>query len=303
MNYLITGGAGFIGSHIAEESVKDHNVTIIDNLSFGNINNLSKIKDKINFIQGDIRDINLLKDQFKDQDFILHQAALRSVPESLKNKEEYFDVNVNGTRNVLEAALKNKVKKVVFASTGSIYGDCKEPKKETDISNPISPYSESKVKAENLCKNQKGLKTVILRYFNVFGPKQEFNAKFSYVIPELLRSVMNNEQPIIFGDGNQSRDFIYIKDVVKANLKACEEDTEETINIASGKKTTINELLSEINRILVKDIKPIYRNPREGDIKHTLADISKQEHLLKINPKYSLETGLKETIDWIKKEL
>jgi len=305
MKYLVTGGAGFIGSHIVEELVrKGEEVTVIDNLSFGKLENLEKVNDKINFIEGDIRNLELLQNEFEGADFILHQAALRSVPKSLEAPEEYHDVNVNGTLNVLKAALENNVKKVVFASSSSIYGDAKEfPQKETHTPNPISPYAKTKLEAEKLCKeySEKGIETVSLRYFNVFGPKQDPSSQYAAVIPKFITSVLNNKQPIIYGDGKQSRDFTFVKNVVNANIKACQEKiNKETINIACQKSITINELLRKINNILGKDIQAIYDDPRPGDAKHTLADTSKQKELLKLDL-IDFDQGLKETVEWFKR--
>lgn len=306
MKYLVTGGAGFIGSNIVLELVrKGHEVGVIDNLSFGKIENLELVKDKIKFVEGDIRDLDLLEKEFKGVDFVLHQAALRSVPESFKKSEEYFDVNVNGTKNVLEAALRNNVKKVVFASSAAVYGDSEElPQKEDTMASPKSPYAQSKLDGERLCKeySENGLKILMLRYFNVFGPMQDPSSEYSNVIPKFIKLVLEGIQPTIFGDGKQSRDFIYVKDVVKANLKACEEGISgEVINIARGKGISVNGLLSNINSILGGEIRAKFEGSREGDVKHMLADISKQKKLLKIEPDYSFEEGLKETIDWFKK--
>jgi len=306
MKYIVTGGAGFIGSHIVEELVKKgEDVTVIDNLSFGKRENLEKVNDKINFIEGDIRDKDLLNKEFKGKDFILHQAALRSVLNSFNNPEEYHDVNVNGTLNVLKAAKECNVKKVVFASSSSVYGDVKEfPQKEAHTTNPISPYAKTKLKAEKLCKeySEKGLQTVSLRYFNVFGPKQDPKSEYAAVIPKFITALLNNQQPTIYGDGEQSRDFTFVKNVVNANIKACGENTSgEIINIACGEKITVNQLLEKINQLLGKNIQARYKKPRKGDVKHTLADVSKQKELLK--PELiNFDEGLKKTIEWFKNQ-
>ncbi len=306
MKYVVTGGAGFIGSHIVEELVKKGDeVTVIDNLSFGKIDNIKSVLNKIRFINGDIMDLELLKKEFKGKDFVLHQAALKSVPKSFENPEEYEDVNENGTLNVLKAALENNVKKFVFASSSSVYGDCNIfPQKENFAPEPKSPYAKTKLEAEKICYefSKKGLGTVSLRYFNVFGPKQDPNSEYAAVIPKFITSILNNKQPIVYGNGNQSRDFTFVKNVVHANIKACEKDVNgEIINIACGKETTINCLLKKINNDLGKNIKAKYEKERKGDVKHTLADISKQKRLLKLEPEYNFDAGLKETIEWFKR--
>ena len=302
MNYLVTGGAGFIGSHIVEELVnKGHQVKVIDNLSFGKIENIKDFIDKIEFIEGDIRDLDLLKKEFENQDFILHQAALKSVPRSFENPQEYQDVNVDGTLNVLKAAEICKVKKLVFASSSSVYGEPKVlPQTEDLPTNPISPYGKSKLEAEKLCLEfAKRLPLVILRYFNVFGPRQDPKSEYAAVIPKFISLMLNDQKPIIYGDGEQSRDFAYVKKIVAANIKSCEESVSgEIINISGNETLTVNQLVEKINNFLGKNIKPVYESARKGDVKHTKADLSKQEKFLKLGSKYAFDEGLKETIEW-----
>jgi len=305
MKYIVTGGAGFIGSHIAEELVKQkEDVTIIDNLSSGKLENIKEFKNKIKLVEGDIRNINLLKKEFKDADFVLHQAALKSVPGSFNNPEEYHDVNINGTLNVLKAAKECNVKRVIFASSGAVYGPCKVfPQKEDFYPKPTSPYGLTKLVGEHYCKifnDSLGIETVSLRYFNVFGPRQDPESEYANVIPKFIALVNSGNQPTIFSDGEQTRDFIYVKEVAEANIKACKENVSgEIINIASGASITINQLLKKINNILGKDIKAEYGKPRKGDVKHSLADISKQRELLKIKPN-DFDTNLMEMINWFK---
>jgi len=304
MNYLVTGGAGFIGSHIVEELVKQgHKVKVIDNLSFGKIKNIKDFINKIEFVEGDIRDLDLLKKEFKDQDFILHQAALKSVPRSFENPQEYQDVNANGTLNVLKATELCKVKKLVFASSSSVYGEPKVlPQTEDLPTNPISPYGKSKLDAEKLCLNYaKSVHLVVLRYFNVFGSRQDPKSEYAAVIPKFITLMLKDQRPVIYGDGKQSRDFAYVKKIVAANIRSCEEDVSgEIINISGNEKLTINQLAEKINKYLKKEIKPIYQAPRKGDIKHTWANSFKEEKFLKIGSKYSFDEGLKETIEWFK---
>ncbi len=298
MKILITGGAGFIGSNLAKELVKqNHEVTILDNLSNGNLKNIKQIKNKIKFIKGDIRNLKLLKKAFKNIQAVSHQAALISVIDSIKNPELYKEVNIQGTKNVLEAAKFNNIKKVVFASSCAIYGNNKNlPLKESEMPKPESPYAETKIKAENLCKKY-NMKIICLRYFNIFGPNQNPNSQYASVIPIFISKILKNQQPFIFGDGEQTRDFVFIKDIIKANIKALlnKNIKYETINIGSGKETSINQLITKINSILGKNIKPIYKKERKGEIKKIYADITKLKNILNITPT-NFNTALKETI-------
>ncbi|MBU0628112.1 MAG: SDR family oxidoreductase [Nanoarchaeota archaeon] len=306
MKYIITGGAGFIGSHIAEELVKrGEEAAIIDDLSSGKLENINEFKDKVRFVKGNIGDIDLLKKEFKSMDFVIHLAALTSVMQSMNFPKKYNEINIDGTLNVLKAAKECNVKRVVFASSSAVYGNSDIiPQKESLLPNPLSPYGNSKLEGENLCAQylKKGLETVSLRYFNVFGPRQNPDSQYAAVIPKFIASILNSKQPAIYGDGNQSRDFIFVKDVANANINACKEDVSgEVINIGSGEKISIHQLLEKINKSAGKDIQAKYHNPREGDAKHTLADISKQARLLKLQPAYSLDDGLKETVEWFRK--
>ncbi len=305
---VVTGGAGFIGSHIARELVKqNYKVKVIDNLFTGKEEYISDVMDKIEFIKADILNLKLLEREFKDVNYVLHQAALRSVFKSVERPQDYNNVNINGTVNVLEASRKNNVKRVIFASSSSAYGDTDQlPEKETLPPDPRSPYALTKVAGEHYCKmyySLYGLETISLRYFNVFGPMQDPKSEYAAVIPVFITAVLQNLRPTIFGDGKQSRDFTYVLNDVEANIaamKAGKRACGEAFNIANGEAINLNELLEKINRIMGKNIKPIYAKRREGDVMHTLADVSKAREFLNWKAKYSFDEGLRKTIEWYK---
>jgi len=304
---IITGGAGFIGSHLAEELAENNEVVVIDNLSTGKLENIKHLIDKkIVFKKGDIRDIDSLENLFEGADYVFHQAAVPSVPRSIKDPVSANEVNVNGTLNVLIAAKNCDVKKVIYASSSSVYGDTPTlPKKEDMLPNPLSPYAVSKLTGEYYCKAFSvvyGLKTVCLRYFNVYGPKQDPTSQYAAVIPRFITRILDNKPPIIYGDGKQTRDFTYVKDVVIANILAAETDAEGVFNIANGKRISINELANEIMDIIGKRLDPIYDKPRPGDIKDSLADISKARMKINYKPKYNLEKGLEVAIKWFQEQ-
>ena len=303
-NVIVTGGAGFIGSHLTEELVKKElNVTVIDNLSAGKKENLQKVLDKIEFVHGDIRDIELLKKIFKNADAILHQAALRSVPASIANAQEYNDVNINGTYNVLEAARVCNVRRVVFASSSSVYGDNEElPQKETNLGTRLSPYAITKYTGEDYCRyfwKTYGFETVALRYFNAFGARQDPNSQYAAAIPIFITTLLQDRQPTIYGDGTQTRDFTHISNIVQANILAmtAKNAAGQAINIANGEGISVNELFEKIRSFLNKNMQPHYAQARPGDVKHTKADITKQKELLQLNP-IKFDYGLKQTIEW-----
>lgn len=305
--FLITGGAGFIGSNIAEKLVKNgEDVTVLDNLSEGKLENLSDISDKITFIKGDIRNEKDLDKSLKGVDFVLHQAALRSVPKSMTRPVEYNDVNVNGTLKLLMKSKEHKIKRVVFASSSSVYGDKETfPEKETDTTNPISPYAATKLMGEYYCKlftASFGLETVSLRYFNVFGPRQSLDNQYAVVIPKFITCILKDENPPVHGDGLQERDFTFIENVINANLKASTEKATsgEVLNVACGSARSVLDIVKSVNSILGKSIKPKFTPPRVGDVKKTLADITKLKSKLGIEKFVSFEDGLKKTIDWFK---
>ncbi|AMD17151.1 GDP-D-mannose dehydratase [Methanobrevibacter sp. YE315] len=303
-NILITGGLGFIGSHIADEVLKDNQVTILDNLSTGNINHLNEPEhNNLKIIEGDIRNTNL-DDLTSNIDYIFHLAAMASVPLSIDKPVECTDINLNATVKLLKSAVDNDVKKIIFSSSSSVYGQNRNmPLKESEQPMPTSPYAASKASCELYLKSfydSYGLNYVSLRYFNVFGPKQDKNSQYAAVIPNFITAILENTQPEIYGDGEQTRDFIYIKDVVKANINACESDYNGIVNIASGEKLSINRLYEIIKETLNSDLEPIYLPERQGDIKHSLADISNMEKInLKIDST-DFENQLIETINWFK---
>lgn len=306
--FLVTGGAGFIGSHIVETLVKKgHYVRVLDNFSSGKIANLKGFQKKVNLIEGDICSKEVCMKSAKNIDFVLHQAALRSVPRSMKEPHEYNRVNIDGTVNMLEASVENKVKRFVFASSSSVYGDAKKfPEKENFTPGPISPYALSKLAGEYYCKIFSlyfGLPTVSLRYFNVFGPRQALDDDYAVVIPKFINCILNNHQPPIFGNGKQSRDFTFVQNVVLANLAAIKANQVKAgvFNIAAGKSITILDLVKALNQFLGKDIKPLFLPLRPGDVFRTLADINHASKLLSFKPVVDFITGLKITIGYWKK--
>ncbi|MDZ7859910.1 MAG: SDR family oxidoreductase [Candidatus Krumholzibacteriota bacterium] len=309
--YLVTGGAGFIGSNIVEELVNlEEEVTVLDNLSTGYKKNIEPFLGNITFIQGDIRDIETVKKCFKDVDYVLHQAAMASVPRSIDDPILVNDVNINGTLNILEEARKAKVKCLVYAASSSAYGDSDvSPKREDLIPSPLSPYAVSKLVGEYYCSVYSsifGLPTVSLRYFNVFGPRQDPNSQYAAVVPIFISKLLNNKKPEIFGDGNQSRDFTYVKNVVTANIlasKSAETASGEMVNIACGDKYTVNDLFRNISNYIGSDIEPVYSPPRAGDVKHSLADISKARNIINYSVEKSFEESIKKTVDWYKRKM
>ena len=305
MNYLITGGAGFIGSNIVEELLaRGESVRVLDNFSTGKRENIQPFLDKIELIEGDVRSYHIVREAVDGVEVILHQAALPSVPRSIRDPITTNEVNVGGTLNILDAAKDAKVKRVVFASSSSVYGDNPElPKHEGMMPNPLSPYAVSKLAGENYCRvfsRIYGLHTVALRYFNVFGPRQDPNSQYSAVIPKFIKAIKENKQPIIYGDGTQSRDFTYIANVIEANILAATVDCETplTTNCATHGQTTLNELVSKINNLSGKNIKPIYDTPRSGEIKHSFASIDKIRNVLGYNIVTDFDKGLIETYEY-----
>jgi UDP-glucose 4-epimerase len=306
MKVVVTGGAGFIGSNLAEELLKKHEVTVIDNLSTGRIKNLDQIMDKINFIEGSITDQDLLREAFSDTDTVFHQAAIPSVQRSVDNPIASNEANVEGTLKVLVAARDCNVRKVVYASSSSAYGDTPIlPKIEEMKPNPKSPYAISKLAGEYYCRvfsEVYGLKTACLRYFNVYGPRQNPESQYAAVIPRFITRVLANTPPVIYGDGNQTRDFTFVKDVVKANILAMQSPAEGVFNIACGQRVSLNELAGKIMQIIGIRLDAIYEEPRQGDVRDSLADISSAGDKLGYKPEYDLDSGLKETIKWFKKK-
>ena len=310
MRYLVTGGSGFIGSNITERLLKEgHFVRVLDNFSSGKEENLSfamSLRSAFELIKGDIRNKNTCTQVTKGIDYVLHQAALRSVPKSMKDPESYNEVNINGTLYMLQAAAENKVQRFVLASSSSVYGDTdKFPEQENDYPLLISPYALSKLAGEYYCRifsEFNNLETVCLRYFNVFGPRQALDDEYAVVIPKFIHSILHNEQPPIYGTGKQSRDFTYIDNVVEANILAATTKgiKHEVLNVANGKDNTVLQLVDSLNKIIGKDIKPAFLPKRPGDVFRTLADISKIKAVLKFGPKVNFESGLKKTVEWFK---
>lgn len=307
---VVTGGAGFIGSHIAEELLKrGYRVSIIDNLSTGRLSNIESFSGsrKAEFVKGSIIDLPLLRKLFSGADFVFHQAAIPSVPRSVKNPRASHNVNSTGTLNVLLAARDNGVKKVVYASSSSVYGDTPAlPKVEDMAPNPLSPYAISKLTAEYYCRVFQeiyGLKTVSLRYFNVYGPRQDPDSPYAAVIPLFINLALAGKSPVIYGDGEQSRDFTFVKDVAEANILAAEGDATGIFNIGNSQRVTINHLVKMVIKLIENNmIEPVYEDVRAGDILHSLADITRARSF-GFNPKYSLEEGLAEVVKCLKRQI
>jgi UDP-N-acetylglucosamine/UDP-N-acetyl-alpha-D-glucosaminouronate 4-epimerase len=303
--YVVTGGGGFIGSHIVEELVhRNQTVRVIDNFSTGRRENIKEFDGNIELIEQDIANAPDLARYLRGADYVIHQAAIPSVPKSIIQPVPSHHANVTGTFNLLLAARDAGVKRVVYASSSSLYGDSITlPKHEGMMPNPLSPYGAQKLFGEMYCQvftRTYGLETASLRYFNVFGPRQDPSSQYSGVLSLFITAVLQGRQPTIYGDGLQSRDFTYVKNVVDANLLACTAPgiAGEAFNVACGDRITVNSTLQLINKITGTDINPIYGDPRPGDIKHSQADIRKAQTKLGYNPEVNFEEGLRRTIDW-----
>ena len=299
---LVTGAAGFIGSHLAEGLLRrGYQVVIIDDLSTGRMENIEPLlkKENVDFTRGSITDLPLLQKLFHGVDYVFHQAALARVPRSIEDPLSTNEVNIKGTLDVLLAARDNRVRKVIYASSSSVYGGAATlPQREDMPSNPLSPYALTKLAAEYYCnifRQIYGLSTVCLRYFNVYGPRQDPHSQYATVIAAFIGRISQDLSPIIFGDGEQSRDFTFVEDVVQANILAAENNAEGVYNIGSGKRITINQLAEVILDLMQKDLKPVYEKPRPGDPKHSLADISKAK-VFGYQPKWTLSEGIGNTI-------
>ncbi len=306
MRYLITGGAGFIGSNIAHALVKNGDrVRILDNFSTGKLSNLAGIESNIEIIDGDIRDLNAVNKAANGVEYVLHLAALASVPLSIKDPGTSHEVNVTGTLNVLQAGRLAKVRKVVFSSSSAVYGDSTElPIREEAERHPLSPYAVGKLNGENYARTfweTYKLPTVSLRYFNVYGPNQNPDGDYAAVIPKFIQFLLCNQSPVVFGDGEQSRDFVYIDDTVTANILAAtnEEMVGGEYNVASGNRFTLNQLLEELSKITGTEIDADYVDTRGGDILHSYADISKLK-ALGFEPKVGFRQGLEQTVKHFK---
>jgi UDP-glucose 4-epimerase len=303
MKYLVTGGAGFIGSHIVEALAQHrHEIVILDNLFSGNIANIQPFlkKKNIAFIQGSVTDLSLLQQILEDVDGIFHEAAIASVQQSVQNPLETHDVNSTGTLNVLIAAQDCGVKKIVCASTAAVYGNNPHlPKREDMIPELLSPYAVSKLTGEYYCSvfsKLYGIKTVSLRYFNVFGPRQDSGSEYSGVISKFIAQARQSKPITIFGDGTQTRDFVFVSDVVSANILAMKSGVQGVFNIGCGVQTSLNELAETAKNIVGIDVPVIYGPSREGDIKKSCADISRARTMLGYVPEFPLKEGLERTV-------
>jgi UDP-N-acetylglucosamine/UDP-N-acetyl-alpha-D-glucosaminouronate 4-epimerase len=303
MKYIVTGGAGFIGSHIVEAIAGSHEVVVIDNFSSGKRGNLNGLKN-VQSIEGSICDLPLLREAFSGADGIFHLAAIASVARSVDDPGATHETNLTGTLNVLLAARDCGVKKVVFSSSSAVYGDEPTlPKREDMPPVPLSPYAVSKLAGEYYCSvfsELFGLKTVSLRYFNVFGPRQDPMSEYAAVIPKFITRLLNHQPPLIFGDGKQTRDFVYVKDVVKANLLAMKSSKTGTFNIGSGERIDLNTLARTLAEIMDVKISPLYEKPRSGDIRDSVSDITAAKKILGYQTSATLDKGLAETISYFR---
>lgn len=302
---VITGGAGFIGSNLATALCEDNEVVILDDISTGKLENIDSLvrNELVTLVKGSITDIKLLKRTFEGAEYVFHLAAIASVAKSIENPDLTTEVNLTGTMNVLLACMDKGVKKVVNTSSASVYGNITTvPLAEDMPTYPESPYGAQKLGGEHYCRvfyEVYGIRSTSLRCFNVYGPNQDPGSEYSPVIPKFISDITKNTPPTIFGDGNQTRDFIFVEDVVHANILTAENSASDgtIINIACGKETSINDLASKIIELIGKDMEPIHSEEREGEIRRSIADISLAKKLLSFKPKFSLEEGLKITIE------
>ena len=306
--YLVTGGAGFIGSHLSEELVRrGERVRVLDNLSTGKRRNLEHIPG-VEFMEGDVADAETCSRAVEGVDLVLHQAAIPSVPRSVKDPVTSNRANLDGTLNVLVAARDAGVRRLVFAGSSSAYGDTPTlPKREDMPTRPLSPYALQKLVAEQYCQmftELYGLETVVIRYFNVFGPRQDPGSPYSGVISLFSTALLAGRQPTIFGDGEQTRDFTFVSNVVDGVLRACSAPraSGEVINVATGGRISLNQLLQAMNGIIGTAIVPAYAEARAGDVRDSQADITKAQNLLGYEPRVELEEGLRRTLDWCRME-
>ena len=302
--YVVTGGAGFIGSHLSEELVRrGHRVRVADSLITGKRSNLAHIKG-VEFVEGDMADLDFARKAVEGAEYVLHQAAIPSVPRSVKDPLTSNRANVDGTLNALLASRDAGVKRLVFAASSSAYGDTPTlPKHEQMPTNPLSPYALQKVIGEEYLRmftRLYGLETVSIRYFNVFGPRQDPSSPYSGVISVFATALLENRSPTIFGDGGQTRDFTYVANVVDGVLRACEapQASGEIINVATGGRISLNQLFEEMRKLIGADVQPIYAEGRAGDVRDSQADIAKAQQILGYKPIVSFEEGLKKTVDW-----
>lgn len=306
-NIVVSGGLGFIGSHIVEELIDENQITIIDNKSSGKIENLANPKhENLNIIEEDLTKISLkdLTSILEDVNYVFHLAALASVPMSVEDPIRSNTNNVDATVKLLNASKDAEISKLIFSSSSAVYGENPNmPLCESEPLMPTSPYAASKASCELYCQSffeSYGLSTVSLRYFNVFGPRQDVNSQYAAVIPNFIHSLVNEEQAIIYGDGEQTRDFIYVKDVVKSNIAAAKSDFNGIVNVASGISMSVNKLYTVIKNTLGSNLDPIYKNERAGDIKHSLANVDNMKKIgFKVDPNL-FEKQLETTVEWFK---
>lgn len=305
--FLVTGGAGFIGSNLCEKLLEQgFSVRALDNLSTGREENIKDFIGRIEFINGDIRDKSTVKKAVEGVDYVIHLAALGSVPRSIEDPATTHDVNATGTLNVLNASKNAGVKRIVYASSSSVYGDTPVlPKKEEMIPTPQSPYAVSKLSGEYYCRvfyRVYGFETVSLRYFNVYGKRQDPASQYAAVIPKFITAVLKGESPTIYGDGEQTRDFTFVDDCNQANIKACfsKSSAGGFYNVGASRRISINELFNKIKNAAGKDIKPIHLESRKGDVKHSLADITNAKEHLSYDPQDNIDSGLAKAIEWYK---
>jgi UDP-glucose 4-epimerase len=307
--YLVTGGAGFIGSNLVHSLLeRGETVRVLDDLSTGTRQNLTEVADRITLLDGSVADEQVVREAVDGVDFVLHQGALASVPRSVEDPASTHRANVNGTLAVLLAARDAGVRRVVYAASSSAYGDQPTlPKVETMAPMPMSPYAAAKLAGEYYCQAFTacyGLETVCLRYFNIYGPRQDPQGAYAAVIPKFIAVMLAGRRPTIFGDGEQSRDFTFVDDCVEANLLACTapKAVGHVVNVACGDRYTLNELVALLNRILGTSLEPVYEEARQGDVKHSQADISAARTLLGYEPKCSFEAGLEKTVAWFRSQ-
>jgi len=307
--FLLTGGAGFIGSNIAERLLRDgHSVRVIDNFSTGRRENLAEFERQIELFEGDICNIADINRATAGVDYVLHLAAKPSVIASVEDPRGCHEANIDGTFNVLMAARDANVKRLVYSASSSVYGNTPElPNKETFAPRPLSPYAIAKVTGEYYCKvfsEIYGLQCVSLRYFNVFGPKQNPASQYAAVIPKFITALLEGRAPVIFGDGEQTRDFTFVENVYRANLLACTAEgvAGEVFNIACGEPISVNNLVEQLNKIIGTAIEPVYEAERPGEVKFSAAGVGKARELLKFEAAVDIENGLRQTVEWYKAE-
>ncbi len=307
MAYLVTGGAGFIGSHLVEKLVGDNaRVRVLDNFTTGKRENIAPFLDRIELIEGDIADPDICRRACDGVEVVFHQAAMPSVPRSVEDPVTSHRTNIDGTFNLLVAARDAGVRRFVYAASSSAYGETETlPKIESILPDPLSPYGVQKLTGEQYCTvfaKCYGLSTLSLRYFNVFGPRQNPKSQYAAAIPAFITAILRDDAPLVYGDGEQTRDFTHIDNVVHANMLAARADETqgEVMNAACGERITINEVIAEINRVLGKQVKSKHVDERAGDIKHSWADIGLAERLIGFKPLVSFAEGLRSVIDWYK---